>query len=150
HHPRGGRTNMAGPKVAFIGDYAVATRGLLAQVLTRPAELVDVPSAASVDALTAALADAEAAVSMGWPAGMPPAPRLRLLQVPGTGTERIELAAVPQGATLCNAFGHEEAIGEYAVLAMLCWCHRFVRALRTFRAGSWEMGSHGGGGVHDE
>src|ERR1700732_5096641 len=45
--------------------------------------------------------------------------RFRLLQVPGAGLDRIDLAAVPPEATVCNAYEHEGPIAEYVFSAML-------------------------------
>src|ERR1700674_2358202 len=45
--------------------------------------------------------------------------RFRLLQVPGAGLDRIDLAAVPPEATVCNAYEHEGPIAEYVFNAML-------------------------------
>jgi phosphoglycerate dehydrogenase-like enzyme len=45
--------------------------------------------------------------------------RFRLLQVPGAGLDKIELAAVPSAATVCNAYEHEGPIAEYVLSAML-------------------------------
>ena len=48
---------------------------------------------------------------------------MALLQVPGAGTDRIDwdsLERYPQIA-VCNAAGHEKAMAEYCMLAMVLW-----------------------------
>jgi phosphoglycerate dehydrogenase-like enzyme len=45
--------------------------------------------------------------------------RFRLLQLPGAGLDKIDLAAVPPAATVCNAYEHEGPIAEYVLAAML-------------------------------
>ena len=97
-----------------------------------------------------ALAEADVLVSMAWNAEVPPAPKLKLIQVPGTGYEGIDFAAVPQGVAVCNAYGHAEGMAEYTLLGMLAWCHRFYEADRTFRAGSWEYSGRMNGPVNGE
>lgn len=97
-----------------------------------------------------ALADADALISLAWNAGFPPAPKLRLLHLPGTGYEGIDFASVPAGAAVCNAYGHTEGMAEYTLLGMLVWCHRFVEADRTFRTGSWEYSGRMNGPVNEE
>ncbi|MBI1777832.1 MAG: NAD(P)-binding domain-containing protein [Proteobacteria bacterium] len=87
---------------------------------------------------------------MAWGKHLPPAPELKLLQVSGAGYEQVDFAAVPPAASICNAFGHEEAMGEYAVMAMLAWCHRFLTYNTAFRRGSWRLGSRFNGPFHDE
>ena len=68
-----------------------------------------------------ALLRADAMVSMDWPADMPPAPRLKLIQLPGAGIDEIELEAVPPQTTVCNVFEHETGIAEYVLATMLQW-----------------------------
>ena len=67
----------------------------------------------------AALADADVVLTGAWRSGFPPAPKLRLLQVPLAGTDGIDVSALPKGVTLCNAYGHEPALGEFAIMAGL-------------------------------
>ena len=44
-----------------------------------------------------ALAEADVLISMAWNKGLPPAPKLKLIQVPGTGYEGIDFGSVPAG-----------------------------------------------------
>lgn len=73
------------------------------------------------EAYAAAMLDADAVVSMDWPADSPPAPRLRLIQLPGAGTDEIHFGAVPSRASVCNAYEHEIGIAEFVMGAMLEW-----------------------------
>ena len=57
-------------------------------------------------------------------------PRLRLVQSVATGIELFDLAALPRGVAVCNAFGHETAIAEYIVMVMLALHHRLLRDFR--------------------
>ncbi len=100
--------------------------------------------------LACALADADVLISMNWNAAFPSAPNLKLIQVPGTGYEGIDLAAVPADVAVCNAYGHAEGMAEYTLLGMLAWCHRFYDADRTFREGSWEYSGRMNGPVNEE
>ncbi len=97
-----------------------------------------------------ALAEADVLVSLGWNATFPPAPKLRLIHLPGTGYEGIDFAAVPPGVAVCNAYGHAEGMSEYTLLAMLAWCHRFYAADQSFREGSWEYSGRMNGPVNEE
>jgi phosphoglycerate dehydrogenase-like enzyme len=89
------------------------------------------------EAFAAALADADALISMTWSAAEPPAPRLRLLQLPGAGTDGVVADAVPARAWICNAFGHEIGIAEYVMAAILEWLIGVQRMHREFREGRW-------------
>src|SRR3989442_5932312 len=64
--------------------------------------------------------------------------RLRLVQVPGAGLDRIERSALPAGTWLANAYGHETGIAEYVLGAMLTWSRGFGRLDQALRRGSWE------------
>ena len=97
-----------------------------------------------------ALADADVLISIIWNPTYPPAPKLKLIQLPGTGYEGIDLPAVPEGVAVCNAYGHAEGMAEYAMLAMLVWCHRFYAADRSFRRGSWAYSGRMNGPVNEE
>ena len=100
--------------------------------------------------LARALADADVLISMAWSRAFLPAPRLKLIQVPGTGYEGIDLNAVPEGIAVCNAYGHAEGMAEYTLLGMLVWCHRFYQADLAFREGSWEYSGRMNGPVNEE
>jgi phosphoglycerate dehydrogenase-like enzyme len=83
-------------------------------------------------------------------AHMPAAPRLQLLQIPGAGLDQIKFEQVPPQATICNAYGHDVAGGEYVVMSMLAWCHQLIPAHQSMMAGSWHMSGRTGAPLHDE
>ena len=97
-----------------------------------------------------ALSDADVLITLAWNATYPPAPRLKLIHLPGTGYEGIDFDAVPAGVAVCNAYGHAEGMAEYTLLGMLAWCHRFYAADHTFREGSWEYSGRMNGPVNEE
>src|SRR5207249_9616916 len=66
------------------------------------------------------------------------APRLRRVQVPGAGLDRIDRSAVPSGAAVANVYGHETAIAEYVLGAMLALSRGFGRLDAALRRGVWE------------
>lgn len=101
------------------------------------------------DDMARKLQDADAHVSMNWPADMPPAPRLRLLQLPGAGTDDIAFEAVPPQSAVCNVYEHEIGIAEYILSAMLQWVVGIPRMDAALRRGQW-YGSHLSGPRHDE
>src|SRR5580704_1664912 len=98
----------------------------------------------------AALADADVVLTGAWRSGFPAAPKLRLLQVPLAGTDGIDVASLPRGVTLCNAYGHEPALGEFAIMMMLAWRHRLFDIATSFREGSWSWSPMVGGAVRGE
>lgn len=95
------------------------------------------------------LADADAMISMNWPKDMPSAPKLKLLHLPGAGTDDIAFDAVPAQAAVCNVFEHEIGIAEYVLSAMLQWVIGIPRMDAALRRGEW-YGSHLSGPRHGE
>lgn len=100
-------------------------------------------------ALAQAFAEADAMVSINWPASFPAAPRLRLLQLPGAGTDGIDFGVVPASAAVCNAFEHEIGIAEYVLAGMLEWQIGVQRMNAQLREGRW-WGSWLAGPTHGE
>jgi phosphoglycerate dehydrogenase-like enzyme len=66
------------------------------------------------------------------------AKRLKLVQVPGAGLDRIDRTALPAGTALANVYGHEVGIAEYIVGAMLALTRSFGRIDASLRRGVWE------------
>src|SRR5437588_2130835 len=98
-----------------------------------------------------AAAKADILVSNHWRADYPPAPRLRLVQSVATGIELFDLAALPHGCAVCNSFGHETAIAEFVVMAMLALHHRFFEIAGEFRErASWRSSWVESGAPHGE
>ena len=99
-----------------------------------------------------ALADADVLISMAWDKTFPPAPRLKLLQSPGTGVDFIDFSAVPAGVRVCNCYGHAEGTAEYVMLALLLWCQTsFVPSDASFRGErSWRYSGRVNGPIMRE
>ena len=104
----------------------------------------------SREALAARLASAEAVVTQYWRAGLPPAPALRLLQLPGAGFDAIDFEAVPAGCTVCNVYEHEIGISEYVVAALLEREIGIGRMDASLRRGEWRDGFVLGAPLHGE
>lgn len=64
--------------------------------------------------------------------------RLKLVQVPGAGIDRIDRSALPAGTWLANAYGHEVGIAEYVVGAMVAVSRGLCRLDARLRRGEWE------------
>lgn len=137
--------------VALLGTLACEQEERLRAKVREPMSFAPIPDEAARHRMTAALAMARAIVTMKYDRTMPPAPRLGLLHVGGTGYDDIDLGYLPSGAVVCNAFGHEVAIAEYVILAMLQCCSRFIEAERSFRVeGSWRLGGRTAAPYQDE
>jgi phosphoglycerate dehydrogenase-like enzyme len=85
------------------------------------------------------LGDADVLVTMGFTAAMGhAATKLKLVQVPGAGLDRIDRAALRAGTSLANVYGHETGIGEYTIGAMLTLTREFSRLDAALRHGEWQ------------
>jgi phosphoglycerate dehydrogenase-like enzyme len=122
-------------KVAFAGSFA----GRLAEpVRARLALLCDL-LVDDEDSIVPRLSDVDVLVSMGFTARMAEAaPRLRLVQVPGAGLDRVNRSALRPGIFLANAYGHEAGIAEYVIGAMIALTRSFGRLDAKLRQGQWE------------
>jgi phosphoglycerate dehydrogenase-like enzyme len=129
-------TGAAAPiRVAFVGGFAACFVEPVRARLTLPCDVV----VADEREILARLPEVDVLVGMTFtPAMGAAASRLRLVQVPGAGTDRIDRAALPAGTSLANAYGHEAGIAEYVLGAMLAWNRGFGRLDASLRRGRWE------------
>jgi phosphoglycerate dehydrogenase-like enzyme len=126
---------MPSIRVAFAGSFAARLADPVRKGLSLPCDVI-VDDEASI---VSQLADVEVLVSMGFSARMADAaPRLRLLQVPGAGLDRIDRKALRPGTHLANAYGHEAGIAEYVIGAMITLTRSLARLDAKLRQGLWE------------
>ena len=122
-------------KVAFAGSFAAQLAEPVRARLSLPCEVLVDDEAGIVSQL----ADVDVLVSMGFSARMAAAaPRLRLVQVPGAGLDRIDRSALRSGTYLANAYGHETGIAEYIIGSMIALTRSFGRLDTKLRQGLWE------------
>jgi phosphoglycerate dehydrogenase-like enzyme len=138
-------------KALFLGNVAADTYAGIKDELPPSLECVILDDPIDRTLLLAAAADADILVSNRWFAEFPPAPRLRLVQSVATGVDLFDLTSLPKGCAVCNSFGHETAIAEYVVMAMLALHHRFFQIAGEFREhGSWASSWVQSGTPHGE
>ena len=69
-----------------------------------------------------------------------PSPRnASLYQVAGAGYDGIDFSCLAPNCTVCNCFGHEEAITEYVMAAVLTKYVPLVEANTKLRKGKWDF-----------
>jgi phosphoglycerate dehydrogenase-like enzyme len=86
---------------------------------------------------------AEALISVRFNRSFPFMPALKLLQAASTGINSILLDTVPAGVPVCNAYGHQIAVAEYAILGMLVCARDLLRTHRRFARGKWHESETG-------
>ena len=80
-----------------------------------------------------------------------PRPRsAKLYQVAGAGYDGINFSCLPPKCRVCNCFGHEEAITEYVMAALLTKYVPLVEADRKLRRGGWDYQAGRSGGLRQE
>src|SRR5262245_57874041 len=122
-------------KIAFAGTFAASLEPRVRSYLAAPCA-IDVADEA---AIVGRLADVDVLVTLAFTREMAAATRrLKLVQVPGAGLDRIDRAALPAGAWLANAYGHEIGIAEYVIGTMLALTRGFARLDASLRQGRWE------------
>jgi phosphoglycerate dehydrogenase-like enzyme len=121
--------------VAFAGVFASHLVDRVRARLRIPCEVIQ----GDEGEIVARLADVDVLVGMGFTREMAAAaPRLRLVQVPGAGLDRIDRGALGPGTALANAYGHDVGIAEYVIGAMLALARDFCRIDADLRRGQWD------------
>ncbi|GAB3927236.1 2-hydroxyacid dehydrogenase [Microlunatus endophyticus] len=104
--------------VAVITDGNL--RGLADELQTLVGEEVELRWPSGLEQTRAALADADAIVGGRFDAELAcVAPRLRLVQVSGAGTDGVDRTALGPDVVLANTYHHEDAMAEYAIWAAI-------------------------------
>ena len=95
-------------------------------------------------------AAADVIVGGAIPTDWPPAPRLKLFQIPWTGFEFTSPERIPAGVPVANTYEHETSIAEYVLLGMLEWQIGLYRMDARFRARGWDGRMPGDAPTHRE
>lgn len=126
-HPKTMSKNNNPLKIVLYGVVVYDLLDTLRAKLKTPATITRLKENAPTEVVAKQLLEADVMIALKYQR-MPRASKLRLLQIPGAGSDQINFDELPPHAAVCNAYGHDVAGGEYAVLAMLAWCHDFVPA----------------------
>lgn len=122
-------------RIAFVGAFAVRLEERVREALGMSYETIRTDEVEIV----AALPGVDVLVTMAFSAEMGAASRrLKLVQVPGAGLDRIDRSALPTDTWLANAYGHEVGIAEYVIGVMLAFSRSFARLDARLRRGRWE------------
>ena len=122
-------------RVAFAGTFSASLEPSVRSQLGVPSEIILADEAS----VASRLSDVDVLVTLAFTREMgAAAKRLKLVQVPGAGLDRIDRAALPLGTALANAHGHEVGIAEYVLGAMLASTRGFGRLDAALREGRWE------------
>lgn len=124
-------------KIVFHGGNAANFREGFEAILDEAHEIIDVSDALDRPGERAHFESAEVIVGIRLGATEPLPRALRLYHAPAAGTDAIDVARLPTGAVLCNCFGHEHAIAEYVMTALLQRHVPVADADARLRKGDW-------------
>src|SRR5262249_15409899 len=122
-------------RVAFMGVFSASLVEPVRRQLSIPCEIAVFEEVGRVSRLSEV--DVLVTLAVTQEIGRA-ATRLKLVQVPGAGLDRIDRSALRHGVALANVYGHETGIAEYVIGAMLTLTREFARLDAALRVGEWQ------------
>src|SRR5262249_12322608 len=134
-HPPATYERRAGMlRVAFMGTFPARLVEPVRRRLRTPCEI----AVSEEVGMISRLAEVDVLVTMALAQEIGrAAARLKLVQVPGAGLDRIDRSALPDGVALANVYGHETGIAEYVIGATLTLTREFAQLDAALRVGEW-------------
>lgn len=136
--------------IVFHGENAASFHPGFADLLEPGATLSILPDALDTPADRERYATADVVIGVRFDATLPTPERLSLFLVPGAGYNMVDLAALPARTTVCNCFGHEQAIAEYVMSALLSRFVPLADADARLRRGDWHYWASTLDTIHEE
>ena len=69
---------------------------------------------------------------------IPKTEKLKLIHLPGSGTDGIDFSKVPSGCLVCNVYEHEIAISEFIIANLLNWEIKLFDKIKKFKNYNWK------------
>src|SRR3954463_55206 len=136
--------------IVFHGENAGSFSQGFSELLDIEADVVVLPDPLSSEADRRTYAAADVIVGTKYDGTLPRPEGLSLFHVPGAGYDAVDLTALPASAVVCNCFGHEQAIAEYVIAALLARHVPLLAADLRLRQGDWAYGFGSRERTHDE
>lgn len=136
--------------IVFHGGNAANFRDGFEAILEGGHEILCLPDRIATEADRSAFAAAEVIVGVKLTKDDPHPASVRLYHAPAAGTDAIDRSCLPAGAMLCNAFGHEHAIAEYVMAALLARHVPIAHADARLREGHWDFWAGRPGALRSE
>lgn len=137
-------------RIIFHGENAASFSAGFAELVGPEAEVEILPDVLDSEAEREAYAQAQAVIGVKFDATLPMPAGLKLFHVPGAGYDAVKLDLLPPGTSVCNCFGHEQAIAEYVMSALLARNIPLADADRRLREGDWAYWAGSPDRVHGE
>ena len=137
-------------KIVFHGANAANFRTQFEPLLDGTHTIVDLSDALDLSGEREHYVTADVIVGNRLGPSEPAPQRVRLYQAPAAGTDGIDVARLPAATALCNCFGHEDAIAEYVMTALLLRHVPIPRADARLRQGHWDYWAGRPGALRSE
>ncbi len=128
--------------VVFHGDNGATVEPGFAELLTAEHDIVVLSDALNGAGEADHYRRADVVIGISLAAAHPNL-SARLYQVPGAGYDGIDLSLLPAECALSNCFGHEGAIAEYVMAALLTHHVPLLEADAQLREGDWHYWAGG-------
>lgn len=125
-------------RIVFHGENAASFSNGFAEMAGPGAEIAILPDTLTTGTDRGLFANADVIVGNRFTASHPRPSNLRLYHLPAAGYDGVDLNAVPPAAVVCNCFGHEPAIAEYVMAAVLQRAVPIADADQRLRQGDWK------------
>ncbi len=136
-------------KIVFHGENAAAFHPDFVPLLAEPHDISLISDTLDAPGEADLLSAADVVIGGRYNRQSPPL-RAKLYHLPSAGYDGVDFSALPQGCAVCNCFGHENAIAEYVMAALLARHVPLAEADRQLRKGDWHHSATGPGGLRTE
>ena len=124
-------------KIAFHGENAANFRQGFETLIDPRHQIIDLSDTLAGPGEREHYESADVIVGIKLNRELPVPRQVGLFHAPSAGTDAIDTALLPPGAVLCNCFGHEHAIAEYVMAALLQRHVPLVQADADLRQQRW-------------
>jgi phosphoglycerate dehydrogenase-like enzyme len=137
-------------RIVFHGENASSFSEDFADRLDFDAEIAILPDTLATDSQRLTYSSADVIVGTKFNLSLPTPHDLKLFHVPGAGYDGVDLEVLPPSTIVCNCFGHEQAIAEYVMAAILARHVPILDADRRLRNRDWAYWAGAADRAHDE
>ena len=137
-------------RIVFHGENAASFREGFESLVGEGAQVSVLPDILASEGDRKCYAEAHFIVGANFDASLPVPATLKLFHVPGAGYDAVDLNLLPASATVCNCFGHEQAIAEYVMSAILTRHIPLIDADTRLRKGDWRYWAGARDRAHEE
>ena len=124
-------------KIVFHGQNAANFRQGFEALIAPEHQVLDLSDALDQTGEREHYQSADVVIGIKLNADMPQPIKARLFHAPAAGTDAVNTALLPAQCTLANCFGHENAIAEYVIAALLMRHVPLARADQDLRQQRW-------------